>query len=77
MLYPSIDDLLQRVDSKYKLVALAARRARELRERNDTHIEDPQSNKLVGVSLEEILEGAIEVGDNVTEKKVDEVTEAE
>ncbi|HED24850.1 MAG TPA: DNA-directed RNA polymerase subunit omega [Firmicutes bacterium] len=31
MIYPSIDDLLQKVDSKYTLVIAAAKRARQLR----------------------------------------------
>ncbi len=30
MLYPSIDALLQKIDSKYSLVSVAAKRAREM-----------------------------------------------
>jgi DNA-directed RNA polymerase subunit omega len=32
MLYPSIDLLMQKVDSKYKLVTVVAKRARELQD---------------------------------------------
>lgn len=30
LLYPSVDKLLEKVDSRYKLIALGAKRAREL-----------------------------------------------
>ena len=30
ILYPSVDKLLERVDSRYKLIALGAKRAHEL-----------------------------------------------
>lgn len=32
MLYPSIDEMMNKVDSKYSLVVAASRRARQLRE---------------------------------------------
>ncbi|EGL82610.1 DNA-directed RNA polymerase subunit omega [Caldalkalibacillus thermarum TA2.A1] len=59
MLYPSIDDLMKKVDSKYKLVTLAAKRARELRDKGNPYIKDPKSHKYVGVALEEIVSGYI------------------
>ncbi|MCF8564429.1 DNA-directed RNA polymerase subunit omega [Alicyclobacillus tolerans] len=34
MLYPSIDKLMQLVDSKYALVIMASRRARQLQEKS-------------------------------------------
>lgn len=59
MLYPSIDDLMKKVDSKYKLVSLAAKRARELRDQGQGYIKEPKSHKYVGMALEEIMAGYI------------------
>ncbi|QOS99581.1 DNA-directed RNA polymerase subunit omega [Brevibacterium sp. JNUCC-42] len=55
MLYPSIDKLVDKVGSKYTLVTLASKRARQLREENDMQVEKPYSKKFVGQSLEEII----------------------
>ncbi|GAA0358864.1 DNA-directed RNA polymerase subunit omega [Bacillus horti] len=55
MLYPSIDVLLEKLDSKYTLVSVASRRARQLREKNNLLIEKPRSAKYVGKALEEIV----------------------
>ncbi len=54
MLYPSIDEMTQKVDSKYSLVVAASRRARLLREGTKQIIANPKSHKDVGVALEEI-----------------------
>lgn len=59
MLYPSIDEMMNKVDSKYSLVVAAARRARLLREGEKTEIKAPKSHKFVGVALEEVYEGRI------------------
>jgi len=56
MLYPSIDEMMTKVDSKYSLVVAASRRARELREGGKTEVKSPKSHKQVGVALEEIYE---------------------
>jgi DNA-directed RNA polymerase subunit omega len=56
MLYPSIDEMMTKVDSKYSLVVAASRRARELREGGKTEVKNPKSHKQVGVALEEIYE---------------------
>ncbi|MEK3757632.1 DNA-directed RNA polymerase subunit omega [Paenibacillus sp. FSL R7-0337] len=61
MLYPSIDELVTKVDSKYSLVVASARRARALREGGKTDIVAPKSHKYVGVALEEIYEDRIVV----------------
>ncbi|AIQ68520.1 DNA-directed RNA polymerase subunit omega [Paenibacillus graminis] len=61
MLYPSIDEMMTKVDSKYSLVVAAARRARVLREGGRTDIKVPRSHKFVGVALEEIYEDRIVV----------------
>lgn len=54
MLYPSIDDLANKVESKYSLVAAASKRARALRDEGKVLIENPKSHKFVGIALEEI-----------------------
>lgn len=59
MLYPSIDSLLEIIDSKYTLVTLASKRARKMQERKDCKIEKPVSHKYVGMALEEIHAGKL------------------
>ncbi len=59
MLYPSIDRLLENINSKYTLVTLSAKRARELQERNDLMVKKTQSEKFVGKALEEINNGLL------------------
>jgi DNA-directed RNA polymerase subunit omega len=61
MLYPSIDLLMQKVDSKYKLVTVAAKRARQLQENEEVTIKNPVSKKFVGQALEEIAADHIEL----------------
>lgn len=59
MLYPSVDALLEIIDSKYSLVSVAAKRAREMQIKNDCRIEQPVSYKSVGRALEEIYAGKL------------------
>jgi DNA-directed RNA polymerase subunit omega len=54
MLEPSIDELQEKIISKYSLVTLSAKRARQLRELNNPRIVSPKSHKYVGMALEEI-----------------------
>jgi DNA-directed RNA polymerase subunit omega len=54
MLYPSIDEMVKKVDSKYSLVVAASKRARLLRDGTKSELRKPASNKYVGVALEEI-----------------------
>lgn len=61
MLYPSIDELMHKVDSKYTLVVAASRRARALRDGQQTEMMTPKSNKVVGVALEEIYHDYVQV----------------
>ena len=53
MIYPSLDHLLTKVDSKYTLVVLTARRAREI-VAGDRVLVNSKSNKAVTIALEEI-----------------------
>jgi DNA-directed RNA polymerase subunit omega len=54
MLYPSIDKLLDIVDSKYSLVVAASKRARSLRDGAKSELKGQKSHKQVGVALEEL-----------------------
>ncbi|RKD24139.1 DNA-directed RNA polymerase subunit omega [Ammoniphilus oxalaticus] len=57
MIFPSIDKLVEKVESKYTLVTLAAKRARGLREvEKDAKADEPESKKFVGIALNEIME---------------------
>ncbi len=53
MIYPSLDLLLSKVDSKYTLVVLTARRAREVVAGEPVMV-NSKSNKAVTIALEEI-----------------------
>ncbi|OCT16979.1 DNA-directed RNA polymerase subunit omega [Paenibacillus pectinilyticus] len=54
MLYPSIDKLLDIVDSKYSLVVAASKRARSLRDGAKSDLKGQKSHKNVGLALEEL-----------------------
>lgn len=58
--YPSIDDLLTKIDSKYKLAYASAKRAKIIKEEEYTPI-DPTCSKPVGIALEEILEEKVSI----------------
>ncbi|RFU63334.1 DNA-directed RNA polymerase subunit omega [Peribacillus glennii] len=68
MLYPSIDSLLEKIDSKYSLVSVAAKRARQMQINDDTRIEKPVSHKSVGRALEEINSGKLKYKNQYEEK---------
>lgn len=61
LIYPSIDNLLEKVDSKYSLATLAAKRAHDFEEKDDVPnkelLEEYQSISYVGKALEEIATG--------------------
>ncbi|RXK18923.1 DNA-directed RNA polymerase subunit omega [Macrococcus sp. DPC7161] len=62
MLYPPLDKLKENVNSKYLVVTLAAKRARELQDLPDSNLlEKYKSYKPVGQSLEEIAAGKIHI----------------
>ena len=54
MCYPSIDILVKKVDNKYTLVTLAAMRARELNDGNNSFVNGLEGQKTVSIALEEI-----------------------
>ena len=59
MLYPSINLLRTKVDSKYTLVAMASKRARDIIDGMPVLVDDPAINKPVSIATEEIAEGQI------------------
>ncbi|GCF95792.1 DNA-directed RNA polymerase subunit omega [Enterococcus florum] len=59
MLKPSIDTLLDHVNSKYSLVILASKRAHELDAGSQPTLESFDSVKNVGKALEEIDSGTV------------------
>jgi DNA-directed RNA polymerase subunit omega len=58
MIHPSLDVLVEKVDSKYTLVVLAAKRAREIMN-GEAALTDSKSNKPVTVALEEVATGRV------------------
>ncbi|MGI6343645.1 MAG: DNA-directed RNA polymerase subunit omega [Bacillota bacterium] len=58
LIYPSIDSLMKKVDSKYSMVVAAARRTRELMEMENRPAEAGQA-KPVTIALREIEKGII------------------
>jgi len=58
MVKPSLDELLQKVDSKYTLVVAAAKRARGLMAGEEQMVES-KSLKPVTISLEEMVSGKL------------------
>ncbi len=66
MIYPSIDKLLNVVDSKYQLVHISARRSKKLFATG--HYQMPVnkyvSKKNIGRALEEVAEGLVTVKRN-------------
>ena len=61
MIYPSIDALLQKIDSKYLLVNIASKRAKEMYENGYFQMKENEykSAKSLGRALEEINNGLI------------------
>ena len=66
MIYPSIDKLLLHVDSKYRLVHVAAQRSNEISETGHLQMpeEDYVSSKNIGRALEEVEKDLIIINTN-------------
>ena len=66
MIYPSIDKLLNIVESKYELVHIAARRSKEIAETG--YLQMPENEykckKNIGRALEEIEAGLLKIREN-------------
>lgn len=74
MRYPSIDKLVEKTKSKYRLVIGSAVRARQLKSENEILIEKPHNKKEIGIALEEIFEGKIKIVDLPEEDFLEEET---
>ncbi len=63
MLYPSIDHLMEKIPSKYLLVTITAKRAREMLDTKDFLKDEKEykSVKYVGKALEEVAAGLLAV----------------
>ncbi|AEE96178.1 DNA-directed RNA polymerase subunit omega [Mahella australiensis] len=59
MIYPPLKDLLSRVDSKYALVVMVAKRARQLAEGEPSLVSNIPSNNPVTIAACEIAQGKI------------------
>ena len=61
MIYPSIDKLLNLIDSKYELVHIAASRSRDIKHNGNLQMSKGKykSKKNIGKALEEISAGLI------------------
>ncbi len=63
MIYPSIDKILNVVDSKYALVYVVSERAKQMTKTNyyQKPIKEYKSAKNIGRALEEVYEGLIHI----------------
>ncbi|QUG41037.1 DNA-directed RNA polymerase subunit omega [Paenisporosarcina quisquiliarum] len=61
MLYPSVDSLKTQIDSKYSLVSVASKRARQLQEEGGERLISYVSHKQVGRALEEVAAGELTI----------------
>ena len=62
MIYPSVDELMKKYDSRYSVVIAAAKRARELEDKENPAepLIKTKSEKPVTIAVEEIYEGKID-----------------
>lgn len=58
LIKPTLESLMTKVDSKYTLVTLAAKRARQLTDGDETLV-DVDTTKVVSIAMEEIDQGKI------------------
>lgn len=58
LIKPMLESLMKKVDSKYTLVTLAAKRARELTD-GDEPLVDVETTRVVSIAMEEIDQGKI------------------
>lgn len=63
MIYPSIDKLLHQVGSKYLLVNIVSKRAKEMKETDHYQMKDNEyiSKKEIGKALEEVSKDLIHI----------------
>lgn len=66
MIYPSIDKLLNIVNSKYELVHVISQRSKQMHEYKNFQIDEREykSSKNIGRAMEELEKGLIKVTNN-------------
>ena len=67
MIYPSIDKILNIVDSKYALVYIASSRSKQMTKTNyyQKKLNEYKSSKNIGRALEEVYDNLIHVDKNI------------
>ncbi|CAJ1227654.1 MULTISPECIES: DNA-directed RNA polymerase subunit omega [Lactiplantibacillus] len=68
ILYPSVDDLLKQVNSRYSLIMLASKRAHELDAGATPMLNEYKSVKTIGRALEEIAAGDLMIDPDETDE---------
>lgn len=63
MLYPSIDNLLGQIESKYLLVNIVSKRVKQMEKTGHYQLDEKEykSSKNIGKALEEISKGLIHI----------------
>lgn len=59
MINPSVTDLLEKVDNRYRLVTVTSRRARQLVEKQEMLEEDGNYDKPLATAINEVDDGLI------------------
>ena len=67
ILFPSVDELLKRIDSRYSLVMLASKRAHELERGSAPLLDHYYSSKPVGKAFKEIEADKVTIDPDHTE----------
>lgn len=75
ILYPSVDKLLERVDSRYKLIALGAKRAHELEQGALPTLAYFDSVKPIGQAFEEIEAGNVVIDEEATKLEAEHLAD--
>ncbi len=60
MINPSIKDLLEKVDNRYRLVTVTSRRARQLVGHQEPLTEDGDNDKPLTTAIDEVNQGMVE-----------------
>jgi len=60
MIDPSIKDLLEKVDNRYRLVTVTSRRARQLVNHQDFLTEDGDNDKPLTTAIDEVNQGFVQ-----------------
>lgn len=74
MLYPAMNELLDQVPSRYKLVNVVAARARQIANQAE-YEEQMLEDKPVSMAIREIAEGKVPVEETVAAEAVEEPAE--